>query len=145
VLPARDNSTQPGAASSRMNAITSVNEFLQALLAKRLYEELGAADLLWHVVACVGGFEKRLRSNRTYWGVPLMEHASGGAESLKLHDSEIRHGPSRSKGWRLRVRERHVTRRQAIPVLRFRGVSVSHGTPAAGRTGNRETVQRSTC
>ncbi len=42
-------------------------------------------------------------------GVPLMEHARGGAESLKLHDSEIRHGPSQSKGWRLRVRERYVT------------------------------------
>ncbi|HEY3453723.1 MAG TPA: hypothetical protein VGK64_03915 [Bryobacteraceae bacterium] len=121
-----------------MSTVTRVNEFPQALVAKRLDEELASGDLLWHVVAYVGGFEKKLRSNRTYWGVPLMEHARGGAESIKLHDSEIRHGPSRSKGWRLRVRERYVTRRQAIPVLRVRGVSVCHGTPAPGRTGNPE-------
>jgi hypothetical protein len=50
VLPARDNNTQPSAASSRMSTVTSVDDFLQALVAKRLYEELAAADLLWHVV-----------------------------------------------------------------------------------------------
>jgi hypothetical protein len=138
VLPARDNSTQPGAASSRMNTVTSVNEFLQALVAKRLCEELASGDLLWLVVGYLGGFENKLRNSQPYWGVPLMEDASGGAESLKLHDSEIRHGPGRSKRWRLPVRERYVARLQAIRVLRFRGVSVCHGTPAAGRTGNPE-------
>ena len=84
MLLARDNSTQPGAASSRMNTITSSNEFLQALVAKPLYEELASGDLLWYVVGYLRGFENKLRISQTYWGVPLMEDASGGAESLKL-------------------------------------------------------------
>lgn len=45
VLPARDNNTQPAAALSRMSTVTSVNEFLQALVAKRLYEEVAASIL----------------------------------------------------------------------------------------------------
>lgn len=45
MLPARDNNTQPAAALSRMSTVTSVNEFLQALVAKRLYEEVAASIL----------------------------------------------------------------------------------------------------
>ena len=70
MLPARDNNTQPGAASPRMSTVTSVNEFLQALVAKRLYEELASSDLLWQVVGYLGGFENKLRNGRSYWGVP---------------------------------------------------------------------------
>ena len=84
MLPARDNNTQPGAAWPRMSTVPSGNEFLQALVAKRLYEELASGDLLGHVVGYLGGFENKLRSAQTYWGVPLMEDASGSAESLKL-------------------------------------------------------------
>ena len=67
MLPRRDNNTQPSAASSRMSTVTSVNEFLQALVAKRLYEELAAGDLLWHVAGYLGGFENKLRNSQTYW------------------------------------------------------------------------------
>jgi hypothetical protein len=63
--------------------VTSVNDFLHALVAKRLHEELASGDLLWHVVGYLGGFENKLRNGQTYWDVPLMEDASG-AESLKL-------------------------------------------------------------
>jgi hypothetical protein len=101
--------------------VTSVNNFLQALVTKRLYEELASGDLLWHVVGYLGVFENKLRSGQTYWGVPLMEDASGGAESLKLT-----------------IPKYVITRLLAIPVLRVRGVSVCHGTSAPGRTVNHE-------
>jgi hypothetical protein len=77
-MPARHNNTQPSAASSRMSTVTNGDDFLPALVVERLYEELAAADLLWHV-GYLGGFENKLRKSQTYWSVPLMEDASGGA------------------------------------------------------------------
>ncbi len=73
-----------------------------------------------------------MRSGQTYCGVPLMGDASGSAESLKLTIPKYVM-PSRCKRSRLRLRERYLTRLQAIPILRFRGY-ICHGAPAAGRS-----------
>ena len=67
-----------------MSTVTSVNDVLQALVAKRLYKEFASGDSLWHVVGYLGGFENKLRNSQTYWGVPLMEYANSSATSLKL-------------------------------------------------------------
>ena len=63
-----------------------------------------------------------------------MEDATTGAESLKLTIPKYvmnRAGANAADY----VRERYVTRLQAIPVLRFRRVSGRYRTPATGRTG----------
>jgi len=66
-----------------MITAAGVNQFVQALITKRLYEELKAENFLWQIAGYLGSFENKLRDHQTYWGAPLMEEASGGVEALK--------------------------------------------------------------
>jgi exodeoxyribonuclease VII large subunit len=78
------NNTERGNRNPGPVGVSTVNQFLLALITKRLYEDLAEQELLWQVAGYLGSLDNKLRNDRVFWGVTLTEEGSNATESLKL-------------------------------------------------------------